>query len=123
MRRHGSTALERTSSARCTTTTSRGSTLRVRWARLKLLCDNTGDWDAQTFDNTSVVGWLCGWRRGPFAAYEPPGPQQDRALRNIELTQVDISFKVPGKLVERTVDEGDSVKRGMLIARIDRDII
>ena len=42
---------------------------------------------------------------------------------NIELTQVDISFKVPGKLVERTVDEGDSVKRGMLIARIDRDII
>src|SRR5579872_2469670 len=81
MRRHGSTALERTSSARCTTTTSRGSTLRVRWARLKLLCDNTGDWDAQTFDNTSVVGWLCGWRRGPFAAYEPPGSQQDRALR------------------------------------------
>ena len=40
---------------------------------------------------------------------------------NIELTQVDISFKTPGKLVERTVDEGDPVKKGMLIARIDRD--
>lgn len=40
---------------------------------------------------------------------------------NIELTQVDISFKVPGKLIERTVDEGASVKKGMLIARIDRD--
>lgn len=40
---------------------------------------------------------------------------------NIELTQVDISFKVAGKLVERTVDEGDSVKKGQLIARIDRD--
>ena len=40
---------------------------------------------------------------------------------NIELTQVDISFKVPGKLIERTVDEGDKVRPGMLIARIDRD--
>ncbi len=40
---------------------------------------------------------------------------------NIELTQVDISFKVPGKLIERTVDEGAPVKTGMLIARIDRD--
>ena len=40
---------------------------------------------------------------------------------NIELTQVDISFKVPGKLIERTVDEGDFVKKGQLIARIDRD--
>ncbi len=40
---------------------------------------------------------------------------------NIELTQVDISFKVPGKLIERTVDEGAAVHKGMLIARIDRD--
>jgi len=40
---------------------------------------------------------------------------------NIELTQVDISFKVPGKLIERCVDEGQVVKQGMLIARIDRD--
>jgi HlyD family secretion protein len=42
---------------------------------------------------------------------------------NIELTQVDISFKVPGKLIERTVDEGAAVHKGMLIARIDRDQI
>jgi len=40
---------------------------------------------------------------------------------NIELTQVDISFKVPGKLVELNVDEGTFVKKGMIIARIDRD--
>ena len=40
---------------------------------------------------------------------------------NLELTQVDISFKVPGKLVQLNVDEGDFVKKGMLIARIDRD--
>jgi len=40
---------------------------------------------------------------------------------NIELTQVDISFKVPGKLVELNVDEGTFVKKGMVIARIDRE--
>jgi HlyD family secretion protein len=39
---------------------------------------------------------------------------------NIELTQVDISFKVPGKLVELNVEEGAFVKKGTVIARIDR---
>src|SRR5580698_7112181 len=40
---------------------------------------------------------------------------------NIELTEVNIAFKTAGKLLERTVDEGDSVKKGQLIARLDRD--
>lgn len=40
---------------------------------------------------------------------------------NLELTQVDISFKVPGKLIELNVDEGAFVKKGEVIARIDRD--
>jgi HlyD family secretion protein len=40
---------------------------------------------------------------------------------NLELTEVDISFKVPGKLIELNVDEGVYVKKGMVIARIDRD--
>jgi len=40
---------------------------------------------------------------------------------NLELTQVDISFKVPGKLIQLNVDEGAYVKKGMVIARIDRD--
>jgi HlyD family secretion protein len=40
---------------------------------------------------------------------------------NIELTEVNIGFKTPGKLIERTVDEGDAVKKGQLIARLDRD--
>jgi HlyD family secretion protein len=47
-----------------------------------------------------------------------------RSLRvsgNIELTEVNISFKIPGKLIERTVDEGDRVKKGMLVARLDKD--
>jgi HlyD family secretion protein len=49
-------------------------------------------------------------------------PQDANRIRlsgNIELTQMDVSFKVSGKLVERTVTEGDSVKKGQLIARID----
>jgi HlyD family secretion protein len=40
---------------------------------------------------------------------------------NIELTEVDIAFKTPGKLIERDVDEGDAVKKGMVIARLDRE--
>jgi HlyD family secretion protein len=38
---------------------------------------------------------------------------------NLELTQVDISFKMAGRLVERTVNEGDQVKKGQLLARLD----
>ena len=40
---------------------------------------------------------------------------------NIELTEVNIAFKTAGRLIERTVDEGDAVKRGQIIARLDRD--
>ena len=46
----------------------------------------------------------------------------DRVIRlsgNIELEQVDMSFKVPGRVVERNVTEGDSVKKGAVIARLD----
>ncbi len=38
---------------------------------------------------------------------------------NLELTQVDISFKIAGRMTERKVDEGDWVKKGALIARLD----
>ena len=40
---------------------------------------------------------------------------------NIELTEVNIAFKTAGRLIERTVDEGDAVKKGQIIARLDRD--
>ncbi len=40
---------------------------------------------------------------------------------NIELTDINIAFKTAGRLVERTVDEGDAVKKGQIIARLDRD--
>ncbi len=40
---------------------------------------------------------------------------------NIELTQVNISFKVPGRLIERVVDEGDRVNKGTVVARLDKE--
>lgn len=40
---------------------------------------------------------------------------------NIELTEVNIAFKTAGRLIERTVDEGDPVHKGQTIARLDRD--
>jgi HlyD family secretion protein len=50
--------------------------------------------------------------------------QPDDRIRisgNMELTQVNIAFKIAGKLIDRTVDEGDLVKKGQIIARLDRD--
>lgn len=40
---------------------------------------------------------------------------------NIELNEVQIGFKTSGRLVERRVDEGDAVTKGMVLARLDRD--
>jgi HlyD family secretion protein len=40
---------------------------------------------------------------------------------NIELTEVNIAFKTAGRLTERNVDEGDAVKKGQIVARLDRD--
>ena len=40
---------------------------------------------------------------------------------NIELTEVNIAFKTSGRLIERNADEGDTVKQGQVIARLDRD--
>ena len=38
---------------------------------------------------------------------------------NIELTQVDMAFKMAGKLSSLAVREGDAVTRGMVLARLD----
>jgi len=61
-----------------------------------------------------------------WLAYRWLRPQDSSAIKvsgNLELTEVAISFKVSGKLTELHVDEGASVKRGMLIARLDSDQI
>ena len=40
---------------------------------------------------------------------------------NIELTEVSVGFKSAGRLVERSVNEGDPVTKGQVLARLDRD--
>jgi HlyD family secretion protein len=65
-----------------------------------------------------VIVLLAGW----WALGRWWGGGRNRAIRlsgNIELTQVDISFKIPGKLIERAVDEGQAVKKGMVLGRLD----
>jgi HlyD family secretion protein len=57
-------------------------------------------------------------------AFRGTGGKPDNRLMvsgNIELTEVNIAFKTAGRLIERTVDEGDAVKKGQEIARLDRD--
>ncbi|MCP5120404.1 MAG: biotin/lipoyl-binding protein, partial [bacterium] len=44
-----------------------------------------------------------------------------RLSGNIEMTEVKVSFKISGKLIERTVDEGEVVEKDMVIARLDSE--
>ena len=40
---------------------------------------------------------------------------------NIELTQVNVSFKTSGRLIDLLIDEGIEVRKGMVLARLDTD--
>jgi HlyD family secretion protein len=40
---------------------------------------------------------------------------------NIELTEIKAAFKIPGKLIELHAEEGSSVTKGMLLARLDSE--
>jgi HlyD family secretion protein len=46
---------------------------------------------------------------------------QIRFSGNIELTEVNIGFKTSGRISDLAVREGDDVKKGMVVARIDKD--
>ena len=59
-----------------------------------------------------------------FYAYNGLHRQPDDRILisgNIELTEVNIAFKTSGRLIERGADEGDTVKKGQVVARLDRD--
>lgn len=60
-----------------------------------------------------IALWM--WRTGQF------NKPTNRILvsGNLELTLVDLSFKIAGRMTELTVREGDLVKMGQLIARLD----
>jgi HlyD family secretion protein len=42
-----------------------------------------------------------------------------RLSGNIDVTQVDLAFKIPGHMVQRSVEEGDAVTRGQRLAMLD----
>jgi HlyD family secretion protein len=58
-----------------------------------------------------------------YALMKANGKPENRLVvsGNIELTEVNIAFKLAGRLIERAVDEGDDVKKGQVVARIDRE--
>jgi HlyD family secretion protein len=55
-----------------------------------------------------------------FRNRSPVNPDLIRVSGNIELTEAEVSFKIPGKVEERLVDEGESVTAGQAVARLDR---
>ncbi|MBV9400786.1 MAG: efflux RND transporter periplasmic adaptor subunit [Bryobacterales bacterium] len=60
-----------------------------------------------------ATAWM--WRSGYFDR----NTNKILVSGNLELTDVDLSFKVAGKLIELNVREGDWVKKGDIIARLD----
>ncbi len=44
-----------------------------------------------------------------------------RVSGNIEVTTVELSFKIPGRVRERLVDEGETVRQGQIVARLDSE--
>ena len=55
------------------------------------------------------------WKSGAFS-----GPSTKMLISgNLELTQVDLSFKIAGRLTELNVREGQWVKKGDVIAKLD----
>ena len=58
-------------------------------------------------------GWYWFYGRGNGATSRIP------VSGNLELTQVDLSFKTAGRMIELAVREGDFVKKGDLIAKLD----
>ena len=68
-----------------------------------------------------VVGGLGAAALYTYRNLHPEVTDRILVSGNIELTQVDIAFKTAGRLVERAVDEGEAVKKDMVVARLDRE--
>jgi HlyD family secretion protein len=63
---------------------------------------------------TAFAGYYLAHRAGS-------GKGTIRVSGNIEVTTVEVSFKIPGRVGERPVDEGMPVSKGQLIARLEND--
>jgi HlyD family secretion protein len=49
------------------------------------------------------------------------GKDRIRISGNVEVTAVEVSFKIPGRVAERLVDEGALVKAGQVVARLENE--
>lgn len=54
-----------------------------------------------------------------FRSRSPVNPDLIRVSGNIELTEAEVSFKIPGRVEERLVSEGEAVIAGQVVARLD----
>lgn len=71
---------------------------------------------------TSVLGALALWRLGPWGGRREGGPVL--ASGTIDATEVAVSFRVPGILRDRPVEEGSRVKVGDLLGALDdREVV
>lgn len=52
-----------------------------------------------------------------------PNEQQLKFSGNIEVTEIGVSFEIPGRLIARKVSEGDKVQKGDLIALLDKQML
>jgi HlyD family secretion protein len=55
-----------------------------------------------------------------FTQNAPKRPPGIAFSGNIEITEVEVSFKIPGRVVQRMVSEGDLVEEGQLVAILDK---
>ncbi|MCS6817318.1 MAG: HlyD family efflux transporter periplasmic adaptor subunit [Blastocatellia bacterium] len=71
-----------------------------------------------------LVGLGGGGILGGFLIWRGRG-LEDRILvfGNVEATEVEIAFKVSGRIVELPVREGEMVRRGAVLARLDRETL
>jgi HlyD family secretion protein len=60
----------------------------------------------------AVYGWRAGWFGGSDAA-------RQTINGNVEVREVALAFRVGGRIASIAVDEGDTVKPGQLVARLD----
>lgn len=65
-----------------------------------------------------VIAVFLGWY---YFLNKQPTPERNtlRLSGNIEVTDVQVSFRIPGKIEERLVSEGALVKAGQIVARLD----
>jgi HlyD family secretion protein len=54
-----------------------------------------------------------------FSNQKPRNTNEIRVSGNIEITDAALSFKIPGRVIERTISEGNIVKKDQIAAKLD----